>query len=77
MERVEIGKNLKLEATAEGSPPFSYQWKKAGRPLAGAVHALLTFTPFTAEDAGEYVCVVSNAYGAQESQPVRLVAQKP
>jgi len=77
VEHVEVGKNLKLEATAEGTPPFDFQWKKAGRPLAGAVHALLTFTPFRAEDAGEYVCVVSNAYGSLESQPVKLIARKP
>jgi hypothetical protein len=77
LEYVEIGKTVKLEASAEGTLPFVFQWKKSGRPLAGAVFQQLKFAPFTAEDAGEYVCVVSNAYGSAESHPVRLIARKP
>lgn len=76
VEYAVVGKDLKLEASAEGSPPFFYQWKKGGRPLAGAVHPQLPFKPFKAEDAGEYTCVVSNAHGWQESQPVKLMVRK-
>lgn len=77
VESAEVGKSVKLEATAEGTPPFQFQWKKAGRPLPGAVHQRLQFESFTAEDAGDYVCVVSNAYGSSESHPIKLVARKP
>ena len=74
---VEVGKNLKLEASAEGSPPIDFQWKKAGQPRAGAVHPQLTFMPFKADDAGEYTCVVSNKFGWEESQPLKLMVRKP
>jgi hypothetical protein len=77
LEYAELGKTVKLEASAEGTPPFRFQWKKSGRPLTGAVHPLLAFEPFKAEDVGEYVCVVSNDYGSSESHPVRLIVRKP
>lgn len=54
-----------LSATVlSGSPPFTYQWRKAGVPIPGATGATLSFLPATAADAGSYDVVVTNAVGS-------------
>ena len=77
IEYAEPGAKLTLAASADGSPPLSFQWRKDGQPVAGAIHALLTFEKVSAADAGVYVCIVTNAGGSQESQPVKLIVRTP
>ena len=64
-----------FEVEANGTPPFSYQWRSNGLPLQGATSATLDVPPLTPPRTN-YVCtfdvVVSNAYGTATSAPARL-----
>ncbi len=61
-----------LSIVVESYPAPSFQWRKNGVPIAGAVAASLTF-PFISEaDVGSYTCVVSNACGSVTSAPASL-----
>ena len=63
---------IQLNVSVQGTPPFSYQWKRAGTNVAGAISSDLDLSPFSAAKAGEYTCVVSNALGHAESAPLTL-----
>jgi hypothetical protein len=43
-----------------GTPPFGYQWRKSGIPIAGATNATLFVSLAQPTDAGNYDVVVSN-----------------
>ena len=75
IEYVELGTTLKLAASADGTPPLQFQWRRDGQPIAGATQALLTIANVKASDAGVYVCSVSNAAGSQTSPPVKVVVR--
>jgi hypothetical protein len=77
IEYAEAGTKFTLAASADGSPPLLFQWRKDGQPVAGAIHATLTVEKVSAADAGVYVCIVTNAAGAQASQPVKLIVRTP
>lgn len=69
------GTNVALGVTVTGSPPFSYQWRRANTPLreggriSGSTTATLLLTNVQYEDAGSYAVVVTNAVGAVTSTP--------
>jgi hypothetical protein len=77
VEYADLNKNVTLVASADGTPPFSFFWKKDGLPLAGATRARLELKEVSAKDSGVYVCIVTNAAGVQLSPPVRLVVRPP
>jgi len=56
-----------LSVTAAGTGPLSYQWRKGGVAVAGAVGATFTISRATPADAGSYDVVVSNAGGSINS----------
>jgi len=56
-----------------GSPPYSYQWRKDGVDIDGAVAAGITFNPVTLSDDAVYDVVVSNMCGPVTSDPCTLV----
>lgn len=64
--------HIELNVSAQGTPPFFYQWKHAGTNLPGAVSSQLDLSPFNAAKAGEYICVVTNAIGRAESATLTL-----
>jgi hypothetical protein len=74
---VDLGKNVSFSASADGSPPLSYQWRKNGRTMAGKTAALLTINKAQASDAGTYDCIVKNSAGEATSPPVTLVVRTP
>ena len=51
-----------FSVSATGSPPLTYQWKKGGTNIAGATSATLTVRPVMTDSAGDYTCVVNNAF---------------
>lgn len=63
---------IELNVSAQGTPPFFYQWKHAGTNLPGAVSSQLDLSPFSAAKAGGYTCVVTNAIGHAETSPITL-----
>lgn len=66
---------VRLEVTADGSAPLVYKWYKdlstdSLVDSGGAGSFELTEISFA--DSGSYYCIVSNAYGTETSEPVRL-----
>ena len=49
---------------AGGTPPLTYQWRKAGASLTGATDASLIMTNVQAADLGSYDVVVSGPFGS-------------
>ena len=58
------GETAVLTVDAGGTPPLSYQWRKAGVAVAGATSASLS-VPVQASTAGVYDCVVTNPCGSR------------
>ena len=61
------GMNTVLAAGVDGSAPFFLQWRKDGAALAGATNVVLGVTNLQPSDAGNYVLVATNIYGAVTS----------
>ncbi len=56
-----------FSVTATGTAPISYQWRKNGSPIPGAIAASLTIPVVATSDAGAYDCYVSNDCGNTSS----------
>jgi hypothetical protein len=67
------GSNATFSVTAAGTAPLSYQWHKAGSPLASATNMSFTIANCQLADAGNFTVVVTNLAGAVTSAPVTLV----
>ena len=76
-EYSEVGKTVRLGVTADGTPPFNFQWLKNGQPIANGTDKILTLENVSEADAGTYICVVRNSAGEKASQAVQLVIRKP
>ncbi|MBI5771884.1 MAG: immunoglobulin domain-containing protein [Verrucomicrobia bacterium] len=61
---VASGGSLLLSVSVSGTTPITFQWKRNGRPIAGATDAGLAITGASARDVGYYQVVVSNAAGS-------------
>ena len=72
------GSSVTFEVAATGSTGFSYQWRKNGTVIPGAVNPTLTLSSVTAADAGNYDVVVTNPMGTVTSSLAQLtVATAP
>ncbi len=67
------GTSFDLSIQADGIPPLAYQWFKDGSAVAGTTNATLGYGYLRQSDAGSYLVVVSNNYGAVTSSVVALV----
>jgi hypothetical protein len=61
------GDDITLSVTAAGPGPFTYQWIKNKRPIAGATSSTYVITDADHTDIGDYSVLVSNANGSVES----------
>lgn len=68
-----VGDVVSLSASAEGDRPFTYQWRRDGRAIAGATDAVLTLPLFQPSDTGTYDVIVKNTLGSAGSDPLTLV----
>lgn len=59
-----VGQSFALIATAQGTGPFTYQWRKDGKPIAGATKSILTLTSAQLAQRAAYDVIVKNAFGA-------------
>jgi hypothetical protein len=66
-DQVAVGSTVMFSVTADGTSPFSYQWKKDGNNLAGATFSTLTITNIQTANGGSYSVVVANAAGSTTS----------
>ncbi len=61
------GSGITLTVTANGDAPLAYQWRKDAGNVSGATSALLNISPANTNDSGNYMVVVTNAYGSVTS----------
>lgn len=61
-----------LTAVYGGTPPFTYQWQRAGTNLPGATQASLTLANLSLDQGGAYRVAVSNALGVAVSSSATL-----
>lgn len=56
----------------DGTPPFYYQWRRNGTPIADATDNALRLYNVSPADAGNYDVVVTNLLGQRTSTPASL-----
>ncbi|MBI2514185.1 MAG: putative Ig domain-containing protein [Opitutae bacterium] len=70
-----VSDRVVFSVTASGVGPFSYQWRKDGVPIPGAIAASLIFDAVSAGAAGAYDVVVSNHVGSVASTAATLAVE--
>ena len=72
-QTVSVGQTATFSVVASGTSPLSYQWQKAGAPIAGATSASYTTPATTSSDNGtQFRVVVSNSAGSATSNTATL-----
>jgi hypothetical protein len=67
------GQTAVFSVSAQGTPPFVYQWSFNGTALSGATDSTLTLTNVQSSNLGAYSVLVSNAAGSTNSASALLV----
>ncbi len=62
-----VGQNLLLAAATDGTPPFTYQWRKNGFNLTGQTNLSLSIIGVTTNNAGNYDVIVTSPFGSVTS----------
>lgn len=76
-QTVKAGSNVTFTMSAQGTAPFSYQWRHSGTNLPGATAGVLTLTNIQASHAGDYAAVVANSAGSATSAVATLTVIVP
>ena len=63
---------FRFSVLAAGTAPLFYQWRFNGTPLAGQTGTILTLANVQSPNAGNYVVVVTNAFGSVTSAVATL-----
>jgi hypothetical protein len=71
------GGTASFTVTADGTPPFTYQWKHAGTNLPGATNATLFVSNCGAAETGSYSVGVTNVAGGRVSGSASLTLRTP
>jgi hypothetical protein len=69
---VNIGQQMAFSATAEGTPPLTWQWSKNGVAIAGATNASYTIASAATTDSGTYRARATNSAGNAESNALTI-----
>jgi uncharacterized repeat protein (TIGR03803 family) len=69
------GASVSLSVTVFGAPPLYYQWQQNGTNLPGANSRVLTLDNLSANQAGTYSVIVSNALGTATSGGATLTIE--
>jgi len=73
-----VGSKVTFSATADGTPPIVWQWKKNGADLPGKTDAVFVISlAATVDDAGTYAVRATNAFGSATSDNAVLVIGVP
>jgi len=70
---VSAGSYASFNASAEGSPPPTYQWYRNGVAIRGAIYSNYSFEANSADQVGDYTVVATNSQGSVTSRVARLV----
>jgi predicted esterase len=76
-QAVALGDNATFTMNAVGDRPLAFQWKLAATDLAGCTNNTLAITNAKPSDEGDYMLLITNAYGAITSAPARLYVVPP
>lgn len=71
-QSVAEGGSVSFTVAATGTAPLSYQWRKGGANISGAVSATYSIGVVVTGDSGSYDCVVTNSQGSVNSTPATL-----
>jgi hypothetical protein len=71
---VSAGATASFSVTVSGTAPLACQWYFGGTPLPGATNTTYTATNAQAGDAGAYMVVVTNAFGATNATATLTVS---
>ena len=72
-----VGESPTLSAQAIGSLPLSYQWRKNGADITGALSPSLTLTNIQKPDEADYSVKVSNTSGSVTSAVAHVTVFEP
>ncbi len=70
--QVFAGGKVTFTVGMDGSPPFYYQWRRGGTPIADATDNALRLYNVSTADVGAYDVVVTNLLGQRTSTPANL-----
>jgi len=73
---VGLGEPIVLEVQATGVPAPTYQWRKDGRPIEGALSRIYALPAAALSDSGVYDLVATNPAGVARSAAVRVTVTK-
>lgn len=68
-----VGDTLELLVDASSTLPLTYQWKKNGADLPGAVTSVLALNGVVVADEAVYSCSVMNSSDTIESEPINIL----
>ncbi|HEY9173064.1 MAG TPA: immunoglobulin domain-containing protein [Verrucomicrobiae bacterium] len=71
-QTVLAGSTVTYTVAATGTTPFSYQWRKNGNPVSGAISSTLALLSVQVGDSGTYSVIVSNSAGTATSSNATL-----
>ena len=57
---VTAGQTVTIEVSADGTQPFTYQWRKNGAAISGATLSTYTIAATTTSDSANYSAIVAN-----------------
>lgn len=72
-----VGGSASFSVSASGSGTITYQWKKNGTDIAGAISSVFTLNPVSLGDAGNYSVLVTSSCGSTESDAASLSLLAP
>ena len=67
------GDSVTFTVVATGNPSPTYQWRKSGAPISGAISSSYTIPTVTPSESGSYSCVITNSIGSVTSTLATLV----
>ena len=81
-QTVLAGANVNFSVTVDGTPQFSYQWRKDGSTFGAATVSsfttnTLTLNSVTSSDSADYDVVVTNSFGSITSTVAHLTVNVP
>ena len=76
-QTVAVGAAVAFSVAVEGTPPFTYQWRRQGTNLIGAANPVLSLDHAKVADAGSYSVVVTNLANTLTSDNAILTVLEP